>query len=45
MTTPATVVRRASPAEVTAAVDAVQEWINRRQRTMLAHLHQCSQSP
>ncbi len=27
------------------AVDAVQEWIDRRQRGMLAHLHQCSQSP
>lgn len=35
----------ASRPEVAAAVDAVQEWIDRRQRTMLAHLHQCSQSP
>jgi DNA-binding MarR family transcriptional regulator len=30
--------------ELAAAVDAVQEWIDRRQRTMLAHLHQCNQS-
>ncbi len=35
----------ASRPEVAAAVDAVQEWIDRRQRTMLARLHQCSQSP
>ena len=32
-------------AELTAAVDAVQAWIDRRQRAMLAHLHSCGQSP
>jgi MarR family transcriptional regulator, organic hydroperoxide resistance regulator len=35
----------AAKPELAAAVDAVQEWIDRRQRSMLAHLHQCSQSP
>jgi DNA-binding MarR family transcriptional regulator len=33
------------PAELTAAVDAVQAWIDRRQRAMVAHLHSCTQSP
>jgi DNA-binding MarR family transcriptional regulator len=32
-------------AELAAAVDAVQGWIDRRQRAVLAHLHSCSQSP
>ncbi|MDQ6855872.1 MAG: MarR family transcriptional regulator [Candidatus Dormibacteraeota bacterium] len=32
-------------AELSEAVDAVQAWIDRRQRAMLAHLHSCSQSP
>ncbi|MBJ7594179.1 MAG: MarR family transcriptional regulator [Candidatus Dormibacteraeota bacterium] len=31
--------------DLTAAVDAVQAWIDRRQRGMLAHLHACNQSP
>lgn len=31
--------------EVAEAVDAVQQWIDRRQRAVLAHLHQCTQSP
>ncbi len=34
----------ASP-QLAAAVDAVQEWIDRRQRNMLVRLHQCNQSP
>ncbi|MDQ2961053.1 MAG: MarR family transcriptional regulator [Candidatus Dormibacteraeota bacterium] len=33
------------PLELRDAVDAVQDWINRRQRAMVAHLHSCSQSP
>ncbi len=33
------------PAELSAAVDAVQAWIDRRQRAMLAHLHSCTHSP
>jgi DNA-binding MarR family transcriptional regulator len=41
MTTPAVVPR----ADLAAAVDAVQAWIDRRQRAMLAHLHSCTQSP
>jgi DNA-binding MarR family transcriptional regulator len=32
-------------AELASAVDAVQGWIDRRQRAVLAHLHSCSQSP
>ena len=32
-------------AELAAAVDAVQGWIDRRQRAVLAHLHSCNQSP
>lgn len=32
-------------ADLDAAVDAVQGWIDRRQRAMLAHLHSCTQSP
>lgn len=32
-------------AELASAVDAVQGWIDRRQRAVLAHLHACSQSP
>jgi DNA-binding MarR family transcriptional regulator len=32
-------------AELAAAVDAIQGWIDRRQRAVLAHLHSCSQSP
>lgn len=35
---------RARPA-VDAAVDMLQGWLDRRQRAMLAHLHQCGQSP
>ncbi len=31
--------------DLAAAVDAVQAWIDRRQRGMLAHLHSCHQSP
>lgn len=40
-----TATQPASRPELAVAVDAVQEWIDRRQRVMLAHLHQCSQSP
>jgi len=32
-------------AELASAVDAVQAWIDRRQRAVLAHLHSCNQSP
>jgi DNA-binding MarR family transcriptional regulator len=32
-------------AELASAVDAFQAWIDRRQRTMLAQLHSCNQSP
>lgn len=32
-------------AELGAAVDTVQGWIDQRQRAMLAHLHSCGQSP
>jgi DNA-binding MarR family transcriptional regulator len=32
-------------AELASAVDAVQGWIDRRQRAVLAHLHSCNQSP
>jgi DNA-binding MarR family transcriptional regulator len=32
-------------AELSEAVDAVQAWIDRRQRAMLAHLHSCTHSP
>jgi MarR family transcriptional regulator, organic hydroperoxide resistance regulator len=32
-------------AELAAAVDAFQAWIDRRQRAMLAQLHSCTQSP
>jgi DNA-binding MarR family transcriptional regulator len=35
----------ASSAEVTAAVDTIQGWLDRRQRAMLAHIHSCGQSP
>ena len=31
--------------QLAAAVDAVQAWIDRRQRAMLAHLHSCIHSP
>ena len=41
MTTPAVVPR----ADLADAVDAIQAWIDRRQRAMLAHLHSCTQSP
>ena len=38
--------REAVPAvQLAAAVDAVQAWIERRQRAMLAHLHSCIHSP
>ncbi|HSP65136.1 MAG TPA: MarR family transcriptional regulator [Candidatus Deferrimicrobium sp.] len=35
----------APSAELTAAVDSVQAWLDRRQRAMLAHLLSCGQSP
>jgi DNA-binding MarR family transcriptional regulator len=31
--------------QLAAAVDTVQDWVDRRQRAMLANLHQCNQSP
>jgi DNA-binding MarR family transcriptional regulator len=34
-----------SATQLAAAVDAVQAWIDRRQRAMLAHLHSCIHSP
>ncbi|MGH7723630.1 MAG: MarR family winged helix-turn-helix transcriptional regulator [Candidatus Dormibacteria bacterium] len=34
-----------SGADLAAAVDTVQAWIDRRQRAMLAQLHSCTQSP
>ncbi|MGH7904747.1 MAG: MarR family winged helix-turn-helix transcriptional regulator, partial [Candidatus Dormibacteraceae bacterium] len=32
-------------AHVTAAVEALHDWIDRRQRTMVGHLHACGQTP
>jgi DNA-binding MarR family transcriptional regulator len=40
-----TVQTELTKAELAAAVDAIQGWIDRRQRAVLAHLHSCSQSP
>jgi MarR family transcriptional regulator, organic hydroperoxide resistance regulator len=40
-----TTATRVSETELASAVDAVQGWVDRRQRAMLANIHSCNQSP